>query len=133
MSNSPFLWAPRIVRTRKPIVILCITILILLVLVPFNLHSNVSTIFKDTAAELRDSQKWHIPPFPGLSMYRPAPSSTRIPPQLHHDPSLTSRCSNATPVYDPNGRRRPVVQYAIMVDAGSTGSRIHVYLSLIHI
>lgn len=125
MPTSPFIWAPRIIRTRKPIVILCIAILVLLVLVPLHLHSNVSTILKDTAAELHEAH-WAAP-FAGFSLNKPTTTTATDPLKPHEDPSLTNRCSSAMPVYDAQGNRRPLVQYAIMMDAGSTGSRIHVY------
>ena len=86
--------------------ILCIAILVLLVLVPLHLHSNVSTILKDTAAELHEAH-WAAP-FAGFSLNKPATTAVTVPPNPHEDPSLTNRCSGAMPVYDAQGNRRPV-------------------------
>lgn len=54
-------------------------------------------------------------------------SNLRQRPSLHADPLKTTRCADNQGVTDGHGRQRPLVQYALMIDAGSTGSRIHVY------
>ncbi|KAL9934250.1 hypothetical protein V8E36_006706 [Tilletia maclaganii] len=54
-------------------------------------------------------------------------SDLRPRPTLHRDPLKTTRCDDNAGVKDAHGRQRPLVQYALMIDAGSTGSRIHIY------
>lgn len=54
--------------------------------------------------------------------------AVRQKPALHTDKLKTTRCEKvASDAKDSHGNLRPLVQYAIMIDAGSTGSRVHVY------
>ncbi|KAJ6453148.1 nucleoside phosphatase family-domain-containing protein [Mycena sanguinolenta] len=65
------------------------------------------------------------PPSSGSEDVKPPPS----PPSTSHpatydsdrDPSSTTHCTSP---FDPSS---PIVQYALMLDAGSTGTRIHIY------
>ncbi|EST06484.1 Nucleoside phosphatase GDA1/CD39 [Kalmanozyma brasiliensis GHG001] len=111
----------------------------------------------DTAGHLEDAYQNHAPwkakpeevitgdadlddASGGTALTAPADPSTPAPapvtgtssdtvrekPKLHADPTKTTRCDSTT-ARDRNGNPRPLVQYALMIDAGSTGSRIHVY------
>lgn len=130
MSLSLFSRLYRSVRGNKAALILLVAIILLLIIVPLQLHLNISTALHDTAIELGHdvthpvaALSHHFDPIPpldvtGNSHRRPIP---------HADSARTTRCESASPVFDAKGNRRPLVQYAIMMDAGSTGSRIHIY------
>lgn len=57
---------------------------------------------------------------PALDKPRPVLTFEKDP-----NPASTEQCS--TPYVSPDGTKKPLVQWALMIDAGSTGSRIHVY------
>jgi guanosine-diphosphatase len=80
--------------------------------------------------------EFEIPkPGSGLPDTRPKPPPSRPPPtnqpqpvlsfSTDPNPSSTEQCTTAHVSSD--GVSKPLVQWALMIDAGSTGSRIHVY------
>ncbi|PVF97200.1 hypothetical protein CPB86DRAFT_735439 [Serendipita vermifera] len=84
-------------------------------------------------------------PRPDLEFEIPRPDTTHVdkpgrpptrPPPAHQDrpiltfeldpnPASTEQCKR--PYMSANGKTKPLVQWALMIDAGSTGSRVHVY------
>lgn len=126
-------WLQRVVRARRSILVMVFLIIVLIALIPFQMYDGVSTALHDKAIELGNDIYWSnlSLPLPHLSLHGETPldleSAARTPPTPHMLPDKTSRCDTATPKVDKHGAVRPLVQYAMMIDAGSTGSRIHIY------
>lgn len=77
-----------------------------------------------------DPHKIEIPPMQVGNVKDEASilDAVRQMPKVHGDKGKTTRCqSNQGAILDAHTNARPTVQYAIMIDAGSTGSRVHVY------
>lgn len=77
-----------------------------------------------------DPHRIEIPPMEAQNSEKEASilDAVRKMPAPHPDKLKTTRCnSNDNSIFDAHKKSRPTVQYAIMIDAGSTGSRVHVY------
>ncbi|PKI84650.1 guanosine-diphosphatase [Malassezia vespertilionis] len=128
MALSVVAWLQRAVSRNKSTALLAVALIFLLIIVPLQLHQNVRTMIHDKAIELSNEMARPVAALSGhWGNNIDIDALARKPPEMHVDRSRTTRCTVAAPVYDAKGKQRPLVQYALMIDAGSTGSRIHVY------
>lgn len=115
-------WLQRALRGRRIVIMLLCALVVLMVVVPWQLQQNVTALLREKAVEF-------VPHLPYLHSEAALDleGSARHLPLAHADPSRTTRCNSSAGITDRAGVQRPLVQYAMMMDAGSTGSRIHIY------